>query len=41
MASDPRPVDRGIWTDLVELVPRHPVMDNEIDQRALDLAGKS
>ena len=30
-------MDRGIWFDLVDLVPRYPTIDNELDERAADL----
>ena len=32
-----RTVDRGIWFDMVDLVPRYPAIDNEIDERAVNL----
>jgi len=32
-----RTVDRGPWFDLVDLVPRYPAIDNEVDERAADL----
>ena len=33
----PWTVDRGPWFNLVDLVPRYPVIDNEMYERAVDL----
>jgi len=32
-----RTVDRGIWFVLVDPVPRYPTIDNEVDEKAVDL----
>ena len=30
-------MDRGIWFVLVDPVPRYPTIDNEVDEKAVDL----